>query len=201
MKKDGLAGDETVLLHIAGEALKGLAFLHARQLTHGAVAPASIRSGGTAEPARRRGVRLGRPGAVSSAGAQRESEENTRGGRVGTWPGALCRGVGPFLRARQLGGEPKLDAPYSADAAALVLHASRRDPELRATAMFLLDAPCLTLREWPFPPSLSAAVNTALSPPAETDEDRMALVERAVAAPPPTRRAASPLGVPDGQFY
>ena len=67
--------------------------------------------------------------------------------------------------------------------------ASRRDPELRATAAFLLDAPCLTLREWPFPPSLSAAVNTALGPPAETEEDLMALVARAMAAPvpPPTR--------------
>ena len=42
VKKDGLAGDETVLLHIAGEALKGLAFLHARQLTHGAVAQGSV---------------------------------------------------------------------------------------------------------------------------------------------------------------
>ena len=37
---------------------------------------------------------------------------------------------------------------------------------------------------------LSAAVNTALGPPAETDEDRMALVERAVAAPPPTREGS-----------
>ena len=66
----------------------------------------------------------------------------------------------------------------SADAAALVLHACARSG-LRATAAFLLDAPCLTLREWPFPPGLGAAVNTT-GPPAETDEDRMALVERAV---------------------
>ena len=92
--------------------------------------------------------------------------------------------------ARQLGGEPKLDAPYSADAAALVLHASRRDPELRATSQFLLDAPCLTLREWPFPPGLTAAVNSALGPSVE--EDLTALVERAMAAPvpPPTREGS-----------
>ena len=92
--------------------------------------------------------------------------------------------------ARQLGGEPKLDSPYSADAAALVLHASRRDPELRATALFLLEAPCIIQREWPFPPSLSAAVNSALGPPAETDEDRTALIERAMAAPQPTREGS-----------
>ena len=83
-----------------------------------------------------------------------------------------------------------MDSPYSADAAALVLHASRRDPELRATALFLLEAPCIIQREWPFPPSLSAAVNSALGPPAETDEDRMALVERAMAAPQPTREGS-----------
>ena len=190
VKKDGLAGDETVLLHIAGEALKGLAFLHARQLTHGAVAPASIR--------------LGRDGRVKLAGAgfgldgpaQYQAPElkgkarKTPEGDVWALGQALFAAASGRFCARQLGGEPKLDAPYSADAAALVLHASRRDPELRATAMFLLDAPCLTLREWPFPPSLSAAVTTALGPPAETDEDRMALVERAVAAPPPTREGS-----------
>ena len=190
VKKDGLAGDETVLLHIAGEALKGLAFLHARQLAHGAVAPASIR--------------LGRDGRVKLAGAgfgldgpaQYQAPElkgkarKTPEGDVWALGQALFAAASGRFCARQLGGEPKLDAPYSADAAALVLHASRRDPELRATAMFLLDAPCLTLREWPFPPSLSAAVNTALGPPAETDEDRMALVERAVAAPPPTREGS-----------
>ena len=94
--------------------------------------------------------------------------------------------------ARQLGGEPKLDSPYSADAAALVLHASRRDPELRATANFLLDAPCITLREWPFPPGLTAAVNTALGPPAESEDALTELVARAVASPvaPPTREGS-----------
>ena len=90
--------------------------------------------------------------------------------------------------ARQLGGEPKLDAPYSADAAALVLHASRRDPELRATANFLLDAPCIVQREWPFPPSLTAAVNSALGPIVE--EDLTALIERAMAAPQPAREGS-----------
>ena len=190
VKKDGLAGDETVLLHIAGEALKGLAFLHARQLTHGAVAPASIR--------------LGRDGRVKLAGAgfgldgpaQYQAPElkgkarKTPEGDVWALGQALFAAASGRFCARQLGGEPKLDSPYSADAAALVLHASRRDPELRATAAFLLDAPCLTLREWPFPPSLSAAVNSALGPAVETDEDRMALVERAVAAPPPTREGS-----------
>ena len=68
--------------------------------------------------------------------------------------------------------------------------ASRRDPELRATAAFLLDAPCIIQREWPFPPKLTAAVNTALGPGVETDVDRMALVERAVAAPPRTREGS-----------
>ena len=67
--------------------------------------------------------------------------------------------------------------------------ASRRDPELRATAVFLLDAPCIIQREWPFPPKLTAAVNTALGPPAESEDARLELVERAMAAPvpPPTR--------------
>ena len=70
----------------------------------------------------------------------------------------------------------------SADAAALVLHASRRDPELRATAAFLLEAPCIIRREWPFSPLLIAAVNIALGPPAETDEALLELVARAVAS-------------------
>ena len=69
--------------------------------------------------------------------------------------------------------------------------ASRRDPELRASAAFLLNAPCIIQREWPFPPKLTAAVNTALGPPAETEEDRMALVERAMAAPVPPPREGS----------
>ena len=59
--------------------------------------------------------------------------------------------------------------------------ASRRDPELRASAAFLLDAPCIIQREWPFPPKLTAAVNTALGTPVE--EDLTALVARAVASP------------------
>ena len=183
VKKDGLAGDETVLLHVAGEALKGLAFLHARRLAHGAVAPASIRL------ARDGRVKLAGAGFGLDGPAQYVAPElkgkatKTPEGDVWALGQALFAAASGRFCARQLGGEPKLDAPYSADAAALVLHASRRDPELRASAVFLLDAPCLTLREWPFPPSLSAAVNSALGPSAETEEDRMALVERAVASP------------------
>ena len=61
--------------------------------------------------------------------------------------------------------------------------ASRRDPELRASAAFLLDAPCIIQREWPFPPKLTAAVNTALGPPAESEDALTELVARAMASP------------------
>ena len=68
--------------------------------------------------------------------------------------------------------------------------ASRRDPELRASAAFLLDAPCIIQREWPFPPKLTAAVNTALGPPAESEDALTELVARAMAAPQPTREGS-----------
>ena len=188
VKKDGLAGDETVLLHIAGEALKGLAFLHARQLAHGAVAPASIRI------ARDGRVKLAGAGFGLEGPAQYQAPElkgratKTPEGDVWALGQALFAAASGRFCARQLGGEPKLDSPYSADAAALVLHASRRDPELRATALFLLEAPCIIQREWPFPPSLTAAVNSALGPIVE--EDLTALLERAMAAPQPTREGS-----------
>ena len=188
VKKDGLAGDETVLLHVAGEALKGLAFLHARRLAHGAVAPASIRL------ARDGRVKLAGAGFGLDGPAQYVAPElkgkatKTPEGDVWALGQALFAAASGRFCARQLGGEPKLDAPYSSDAAALVLHASRRDPELRATAVFLLDAPCIVQREWPFPPSLSAAVNTVLGP--RVEEDLTALLERAMAAPPPTREGS-----------
>lgn len=193
VKKDGLAGDETVLLHIAGEALKGLAFLHARQLSHGAVAPASIRI------ARDGRVKLADAGfgldgpaqyvAPELKGSRTGAAEGDVGSRSGTAEGdvwalgqALFAAASGRFCTRQLGGEPKLDKPFSADAAALVLHASRRDPELRATAAFLLEAPCIIRREWPFSPLLIAAVNIALGPPAETDDALLELVARAVAS-------------------
>ena len=87
-----------MLLHIAGEALKGLAFLHARQLTHGAVAPASIRLG--------RDGRVKLAGAGSAWTARRSIRRRSSKGKRGKHPrgtcghlARLCRGVGPFLRA------------------------------------------------------------------------------------------------------
>jgi serine/threonine protein kinase len=182
VKKDGLAGDETVLLHVATETLKGLEFLHARQLSHGAVAPASIRI------ARDGRIKLADAGFGLDGPAQYVAPElkgkatKTPEGDVWALGQALFAAASGRFCARQLGGEPKLDKPYSPDAATLILHASRRDPELRATAAFLLEAPCIIRREWPFSPLLIAAVNIALGPPAETDDALLELVARAVAS-------------------
>ena len=80
-----------------------------------------------------------------------------------------------------------------ADAAALVLHASRRDPELRATALFLLEAPCIAATrvavpaESPAPPStLPWALPRRRGTRAST---------RGARAPPPTREGSETIWV------
>jgi len=182
----GFAGHEAPLLHVAAQALAGLAAIHAACLVHGGVAPESIR---VARDGRVKLAALGAGAAVAPRSAAYAAPDGLKTAAADVFSlGATLYEAATGGPLAKIGEEPELGAPYGKGVAALVLHATRRDSSLRATAPFLLQAPCLAASKaapWPFPHALIVELGPFLPADAGDELDKVAA---AVAA----HEAASP---------